>query len=173
MTKTITHLLLPLIVLASLESRADESKIWLDNKLTEDQPFPARVLAVLPSWVGYHLLLEEINGKERLCVAQAWITVGLRYRLLEEPKVTIKETLTLEEGWIYLDPSIELSRFSWSIGAHRLGRVFGKDDLLVQITAPRNKAPGEQDGADQPATDPESKPENKEKLKQESEVRPQ
>ena len=81
------------VIMASLTATAEEKrslKIWRDNKLTQDQPFPARVIAVKPSWVGYHLLLEEISG-ERLCVAQVWETTGLVYHSLDKSKELVRK----------------------------------------------------------------------------------
>ena len=149
-------LLLPLLVLSFAETRAD-GELWSKNKLTPDQPFPAKVLAILPSWVGYHLLLEEIGGKQRLCVARVSETVGLEYRMLNETTRSVMKSLTVKDGWIYLTPSVDVNRFSWSIGAWKLGRIFREDDLLFRIVERKRKLKGEQAADDQLPAPEESK----------------
>ena len=125
------------------QSPKEEKKFWTGNKLTQDQPFPARVIAVKPSWVGYHLLLEEMGSGERLCVARIWETTGLDYSLLEKSKETVKEEFSVKDGWIYLTPGIDVNRFSWSIGAWKLGQTFGDEDLLSGVLAKQHEVADE------------------------------
>jgi hypothetical protein len=122
----VSHLLLPF-------GRADDT-IWTGNKLTSAQPFPAAVRAVLPSWVGYHLLLEEIGGEGRLCIARVWITAPLEYTIVaDRAKEVADEPERKKTGWTYVSPAIELDRFSWSLGPPKIGRIFGEEDILRKI----------------------------------------
>lgn len=122
-----SHLLL-------LCGRADDN-IWTGNRLTSAQPFPAAVRAVLPSWVGYHLLLEEIGGEGRLCVARVWLTAPLEYTIIaDRAKEVAEEPERKKKGWTYVSPAIELDRFNWSIGPSTIGRRFGEEDILQKIT---------------------------------------
>src|SRR4029434_4373236 len=111
-------------------SQADE-EIWKGNKLTSEQPFPAKVRAILGMWTGCSLLLEEVGGAGRLCVAHVWMSDPVQYVLIED----IKKEATLEgerkkAGWVYLSPAIELDRFSWTMSPHSIGRGLGDQDIL-------------------------------------------
>lgn len=113
-------------------TRAEE-KTWSDNKITPEQPFPAKVCAVAPSWGGYHLLLEELGGTHRRCIARLWMTAPLEYIVLDAAKGETAEWPQRTEGWTYITPGIEVDRFSWSVGAWKLGRIFGNDDVLRMV----------------------------------------
>lgn len=122
---------------------AEEDKLWTGNKLTAALPFPAKVIAVQPSWVGYTLLLQEIAGEARLCEVMISITGGLQYaapgKKLDEKANAIFEAKQKEAHWTFLSPGVEVDRFSWSMGLVKLGRIFGEDDVLLK--ASRLKAP--------------------------------
>jgi hypothetical protein len=125
------HLILSLFCASSL---AAEERFWTDNKLTPDQPFPAAVRAVYQSWVGYELLLEEIGGSHRLCIAQVYMSAPLTYTLVKDPKQEVADEPKRKEAhWIYVSPAIEIDRFSWSLGPFRIGRIFGDDDVLRKV----------------------------------------
>src|SRR4051794_6054544 len=94
--------------------------LWENDKITADQPFPARVCAVSPSWVGYQLLLEELGPEHRLCIARLFMTMPLEYTLLDVAKGETPEwPERTEAGWTYITPGVEVAHFSWSIGAYR------------------------------------------------------
>ncbi|MGI9240058.1 MAG: hypothetical protein ACR2RV_04625, partial [Verrucomicrobiales bacterium] len=86
---------------------------------------------------------------------------------LEKEKEQIHKVFSLQDGWIYLDPGIEISRFSWSIGAWKQGRVFRESDLLLKIRASQRRAIGEQDGAGETSSKLESESRRDEKPKPE------
>ena len=131
MNRSIIHLLLSLF---SFSAFAAEERFWSDNKITPDQPFPARVRAVAQSWVGYELLLEEIGGEQRLCFAHINVTLPLTYTIVADTKKeTAEEPKRKEAHWIYVSPAIEVDRFSWSLGPWRIGRIFGDDDILRKV----------------------------------------
>lgn len=115
---------------------ADETH-WNRNKVTPDQPFPAKVCAIAPSWVGYHLLLEELGGTHRLCIARLWMTAPLEYLILNAAKGETPEYPQRTEGWTYITPGIEVDRFSWSIGIAKLGKIFGNEDMLHKVSKPK------------------------------------
>jgi hypothetical protein len=113
-------------------------RLWEDNKLTEAQPFPGKVLAVESGWGGYRLFLESAgDGEKRYCIAQVWPAGAphLGYREigkaeLPKPGVTI----------VYLDPAVEVDRFSWSMGPWTIGRTFGDEDCLKKAVAMEAKS---------------------------------
>ncbi len=124
-------LLSVMLNVALIPSLLAENAIWNDNKLTPEQPFPAAVKAVASNWVGYHLLLEELGEKKRLCEARVHAMGHVSYSVFGENQ----EELALhaeqkKKGWIYLTPAVEVEGFSWSMGLCKLGRVFGKEDVL-------------------------------------------
>lgn len=97
-----------ILILASgsLRSAGEETKIWSGNKLTPEQPFPAKVRAVWAGWEGYSLLLEEIGGTQnRLCIAEVHVLVSISYGLIKDTEVELKaEPQRKTERWIYLSP---------------------------------------------------------------------
>ncbi len=149
-----------------------EDQTWENNKITRDQPFSGKVLAVETSWGGYRLLLRSTEDESKFCIAQIWPGGGgsagsLSYKLVQRkdfPKPSVQ--------WVFLNPAIEVDRFSWSMGPWRIGRIFGDNDCL-KIVLNRNITNREQGGADQPATAPELKPEGNSKPKPKSEGRSQ
>ncbi|MDR3402510.1 MAG: hypothetical protein P4L99_08430 [Chthoniobacter sp.] len=116
-----------------------EDQFWSDNKLTPAQPFPGRVCAVATLWPGYDLLIEEIGG-QRVCLARVWIGHELEYAVLDPAKGESKENPKCFEAngqWTYLSPAIDVDRFSWSMGSMFIGRIFGDQDVLRKVVAPR------------------------------------
>jgi len=132
-----------------------EEQTWENNKITRDQPFSGKVLAVETSWGGYRLLLQSTKDESKFCIAQIWPGGGgtagsLSYKLLQRkdlPKPSVQ--------WVFLNPAIEVDRFSWSMGPWKIGRIFGDDDC-VKIVLNRNITKRELGGAHQPATRRES-----------------
>lgn len=156
--------LISILLLTLQLCRADE-KLWKGNRLTADQPFPAKVIGVAHTWVGYELLLEEVGVKKpRYCYTLVSSEIHLKYTLttkMASPKLRLK--------WMMLPSGIPVSEFQYSKGGDKLGEKYGDDDLLRQAVAIKKSA---EDGARQPAAAPDSKSEGKEKAKPESEVRP-
>lgn len=111
-------------------TKANED-IWKGNKLTSEQPFPAKVRAIQGMWTGCSLLLEEIGGTGRLCFAHVWISDPVQYIPVEDVKKEVaKEGERKKAGWVYLSPAAELDRFSWTMSPHSIGRDLGDRDLL-------------------------------------------
>jgi len=147
---------------------AKEQKIWNDGRITPEQPFRARVIGSVASWGGAIVLLKEENG-ERYCVANL-LSPLFSYRVIEGKDFDKKAWI--KKGAIFIEPSVEVDRFSWSMGVHKIGRIFGTEDF-VSLWYAKSKPKSEQDGADHPATAPESKAEGGKKPKPESKGRPQ
>lgn len=139
--------ILLLLAISSIRSTGGETKLWSDNKLTSEQPFSARVRAIRIGWEGCSLLLEELGGsKHRLCIAEVRALQSIGYGTIKDTKAEEKaEEQRKKEGWTYLSPAIEVSGFSWSIGAHVLGARFGEDDILMK-TAKRLENKTKEDG---------------------------
>jgi hypothetical protein len=132
-----------LLSLSVLSECAAEERFWTDNKITVDQPFPAKVRAVSQKWEGYDLLLEEIGGERRLCFARVWIGSPLEYRIVTDSdakKEATNDPAHPAVEWIHVSPAIDIDRFSWSLGPWRIGRIFGDDDVLKKIPTVKNKA---------------------------------
>lgn len=126
-----------LLALALPLVSAGDDQLWQNNKLTSAQPFSAKVLAVNVTWVGYNLLLESIgNGKKKHCIAQVEMTRPLNY-------AGVKQAQLPKPGpeWQFLNPSVEVERFSWSMGVWRIGRIFGEEDCLKKAVAADSPKP--------------------------------
>jgi hypothetical protein len=130
----------------------------MGNKLTPAQPFPGRVLAVESSWAGYRLFIESIGkGDTTHCIAQVWPGghPQLAYQVIERDSIPKPGVST-----VHLNPSIEVDRFSWSMGLWKIGRIFGDDDILKKVVdaapIPENQQDEQEAGTGQPATSPES-----------------
>ncbi len=125
-----TRLLILIIVVSSVVARAEDS-LWKGNKLTPAQPFPGRVLAVESSWGGYRLVIESIGeGDKTYCIAQIWPSgfPQLDYKVIGKgdlPKASVQT--------VYLNPPVEVSGFSWSMGPWKIGEIFGDDDSLKKV----------------------------------------
>ncbi|MEK7952820.1 hypothetical protein [Luteolibacter soli] len=120
------------LLLAIIAGRAEEA-LWEDNKLTPGQPFPGRVMAVESSWGGYRLVIESIGeGDKAYCIAQAWPggQPHLNYKVIQKADLPVSSSTM-----IYLNPAIEVGRFSWSMGPWKIGEVFGDDDCLKKAVA--------------------------------------
>lgn len=90
--------------------------------------------------MGYSLLLEEIDGDGRLCVARILVLSPVQYTLVADTKKELAaESERKKAGWIYISPPIEVSRFSWGIGPQKIGPLFGDDDLLRRVVNAEQK----------------------------------
>lgn len=117
--------------ITSVAARAEPVKLWHGNRITPEQPFPARVIGVVPSWVGYTLLLEEITEKEpRYCIAKLWAAHGLKYTVVMDKKA-FRDVHDSQKA-THLDPGVAVNDFSWSIGAFTIGRRFGDQDFVAR-----------------------------------------
>ena len=154
------------IFLLSAFSGLQAEELWSDDRITPEQPFRAKVLAVQPGWGWDTIVLKEIDGDGRYCLATFGSPFG-NYKIVSKEEFDAKALK--RNGAVFLDPPVKVARFSWSMGVWRHGRIFGDEDAA---TKHRNKK-GEQDGADQPATAPESKSEGDLKSKHELEARSQ
>ena len=153
-----------LLISAFSDLRAEE--LWTDDRITPEQPFRAKVVAVQPGWGWDTIVLKEIDGDGRYCLATFGSPLG-SYKIVS--KGELDEKSMKRNGAVFLDPPVEVARFSWSMGVWRHGRIFGDEDAATKF----RKKNGEQGGADQPATATKSKLEGDSKSKPESEGRPQ
>ncbi|HEX5790459.1 MAG TPA: hypothetical protein VFY13_04860 [Luteolibacter sp.] len=104
--------------------------LWQGNRLTPDQPFPARVIGVAASWVGYQLLLEELDAESpRYCYVHVAATGALRYR-----QASKEQALQLAH-WEEETTPLPVSEFSIDNKLHQLGERFGANDLLRRAAA--------------------------------------
>ncbi|OYV05197.1 MAG: hypothetical protein CFE26_12840 [Verrucomicrobiales bacterium VVV1] len=127
-----SRFLILIVVALSFSARAEDA-LWKDNKLTPAQPFPGRVIAVESSWIGYRLFIESSDEKDKkYCIAQVWPggTPHLDYKVVQKNDLPQPNVNT-----IYLNPSIGVDGFSWSMGAWKIGRIFGDDDTLKKVVA--------------------------------------
>jgi len=134
----------PMLLIASFsELRAEE--LWSDDRITPQQPFRAKVVAVQPGWGWDTIVLKEIDGDGRYCMATFGNPLGSYKIILKEE---FDEKAMKRNGAIFLDPPVEIARFSWSMGVWRHGRVFGDEDAATK----HRKKNGEQGVAPQSAT---------------------
>jgi hypothetical protein len=153
---------LALLIPAVSDLQAEE--LWSEDRITPEQPFRAKVVAVQPGWGWDTIVLKEIDGTGRYCLATFGSPLG-DYKIVQKDQ--FDEKALKQNGAIFLDPPIEVERFSWSMGIWRHGRLFGDDDAATK----NRKKTGEQAGTGQPAPRPESKSEGGEKPQPESEGR--
>ncbi len=119
------------IAVATVASAAEPTQLWHGNRITPEQPFPARVVGVIPSWLGYALLLEEITeDSPHLCIATLWATADLSYKVV--PAKEAFQKVHDSHKATYLTPGVEVDSFSWSMGAFLIGRRFGDKDFVTQ-----------------------------------------
>ena len=117
------------LLLSLTLSHGSVSQLWENDRLTQSQPFPGKVMAVESSWGGCRLLIESLGaGEKKYCVAQIW---PAGYPHLEYKEIEQKDLKEFIDGFVHLSPSIDISRFSWSIGIWKIGKIFGDDDCLV------------------------------------------
>ena len=125
---------------------ADEPKLWTDGKITPEQPFPGKVIGAIPSWGGAIVILREDGENGRYCVANLIMSL-FTYRIVEAKNFDKKEWI--QKGATFIDPRAEVERFSWSMGVHKIGRIFGEEDFVSQWYA-KSKQKSEQATAPNP-----------------------
>ena len=131
------RLLISLIAFISFPALAEE-KIWSDNKLTPTQPFPGKVLAVESSWAGYRLFIESIDDADKkYCVAKVWPMAPLEYLAIQASDLPKPGVMA-----VFLNPSIEVDGFSWSMGVWKIGKIFGDEDALRKVIAMKGSGDG-------------------------------
>lgn len=118
------------LLAASFAIADDVASEWKDHKITKEQPFPARVIAIEGSWDGYELLLEELGvEKPRYCYVTIGVSLPMRYVLTTREKSKDLK-MNKKTEWAFLEKPIEVSSFSWGQGVWKLGAKFGEEDLL-------------------------------------------
>jgi hypothetical protein len=151
-----------LLIPAVSNMRAEE--LWSEGRITPEQPFRARVVAVQPGWGWDTIVLKEIEGDGRYCLATFGSPHG-DYKII--PKDQFDRKAMKQNGAVFLDPPIEVERFSWSMGVWRHGRIFGDDDAATK----NRKKSAEEDVAPASANPSEADPEGGDKPQTESEGR--
>jgi len=128
-------------ILMVLISSVRSDELWSDDRITPEQPFRAKVVAVQPGWGWDTIVLKEIEGDGRYCLATFGNPLG-DYQIVLKDKFDAKSMK--QKGAIFLDPAIEVERFSWSIGIWRHGRIFGDDDAATKLRKKNGESgPGE------------------------------
>lgn len=102
-----------------------EEELWSEGKITPEQPFKAEVVGVRPGWGWDTIILKEVGGSGRYCLA----TFGNPFRayVILEPNNFDRDRM-LELGTTFLSPPVEVSRFSWSMSIWKHGKIFGEED---------------------------------------------
>ena len=113
---------------------AGTPRLWQDNRITQKQPFPARVLEVVPSWIGYSMLLEEITeGEPRYCIAKLWSTDELGYTIVKD-RAEFKNVPGGHKA-ILLNPGVTVNDFRWDSRKHGglpIGPDLGENDFVAR-----------------------------------------
>ena len=134
----ITILLLASIIPLS----AEDQEFWRDGKITPEQPFPAKVIGSLSSWMGPVVVLREVGERGRYCVANL-VFGSFSYSIINVNDFDKADWM--KKGVTFIDPPAEVESFSWSMGLHRIGRIFGKDDFVTRWYSQSNPRANEQD----------------------------
>ncbi len=134
------RIIITLILISCTVAHAEDS-LWKNNKLTPAQPFPGRILAVDVGWGGYRLVIESIGEAEILYCIATVVPKGdsqLLYKVIQKIDLPKPSNAT-----VYLNPAVDIDRFSWSIGPWKIGRIFGDDDSVKQAITltPVRKSP--------------------------------
>jgi len=106
-----------------------EDELWDEGKITPEQPFKAVVLGVTPGWGWDTIILREVGGKGRYCLATFGNPLGT-YTIVDPDK--FDQDRMLELGATFLTPPVEVQRFSWSMGVWKHGKIFGEDDAATK-----------------------------------------
>jgi hypothetical protein len=139
-------------------------ELWREDRITPEQPFRAKVVAVQPGWGWDTIILEEIDGAGRYCLATFGNPLG-DYTIVERKQ--FDEKAMKQKGAIFLDPPVEVARFSWSMSVWRHGRIFGDEDTATK----HRKKTGERNGTGNPSARPQSRPEDSQNPQPESKGR--
>ena len=128
-------LLFSILILSSCSSITNpEDTIWVNNKLTKDQPFPAEVVGICESWVGFELLLKELGGqKPRLCYLNIASTFEINYKIISTFRESNKLLINSPKAkWTIIKPGISVNDFSHKNQLYSIGKNFKEKDLLYQ-----------------------------------------
>ena len=106
-----------------------EEELWSEGKITPEQPFKAEVIGVKPGWGWDTIILKEVDGAGRYCLATFGNLLGT-YAIVEPDKFDRDKMIEL--GATFLMPPVEVERFSWSMGIWKHGRIFGKEDAATK-----------------------------------------
>jgi len=122
---------------------AKAPQFWHDNRITPEQPFAARVVAYVPLWIGYSILLEEIaDDNPRYCIAKLWAIDDLSYTIVED-RDAFRRVPDAHKA-VSLDPEVDVNDFhpQESI-SFPIGRERGEDDFVAQQYAKWQKRAAE------------------------------
>jgi hypothetical protein len=108
---------------------AEETKFWDKGRITPEQPFKAKVIGVTPGWGWDTIILKEEAGKGRYCLAAFGSPFG-NYTIIE-PDDFDRDKM-IEQGTTFITPSVDVSRFSWTMGIWKHGSIFGEDDATTK-----------------------------------------
>ena len=106
---------------------AEELILWDKGKITPSQPFKAKVIGVQPGW-GWDTIILREKGKGRYCLVTFGNPSGA-YTVIKAEDFDQAEMI--KAGATFLNPGVEVDRFSWSIGIWKHGKVFGDEDSAL------------------------------------------
>ena len=124
-----------LIILCAFTAKAEVDELWKNNKITTSQPFPAQVIAIKESWVGFELLLKEVNKETpRYCYINIAFTFDLNYQVTTLEKSEKLLINAPKAAWQKLKKPTLVSDFNYTGSIYSLGKTFKEKDLLRQKT---------------------------------------
>ena len=135
------HNVIAFIVLSLFSVSAQgEEELWSEGKITPEQPFKAEVIGVKPGWGWDTIILKEVGGTGRYCLATFGNLLGT-YAIVEPDK--FDRDRMIELGATFLTPPVEVERFSWSMGVWKHGKIFGVEDAATKsYKKMENRVPG-------------------------------
>lgn len=107
----------------------EASELWKDGKITPEQPFKAEIIGVRNApWAGGVIIyLKETDGKERYCKAE-FFSLLCKYTVVSDDD--FDKPKLIAGGAYFIEPSVKVSTFSWSMGDFKIGNIFGKIDIV-------------------------------------------
>lgn len=117
-------------------SKVAVDKLWVEGKITPDQPFKAKIVAAggLSPWSGETIIyLREEGGEKRFLEARVGFGTGkgIRYTILKGEKKNFAEILA-GKGYgaaVFIDP-VDVSNFVWASPLGGVGSIFGEKDIV-------------------------------------------
>ncbi|MBK1835736.1 hypothetical protein [Roseibacillus ishigakijimensis] len=106
------------------------SELWHDGKITPNQPFKAKVIGVKPGWGWDTIVLKELGGKGRYCLASVG-HINPTYEIVAAQDFNKKEMI--RNNTTFIDPAVDVERFSWTMGVWMHGKRFGEKDAATQF----------------------------------------
>ncbi|MFC5049134.1 hypothetical protein ACFPK9_00680 [Rubritalea spongiae] len=103
--------------------------LWINGRITPDQPFKAKVIGIQPGWGWDTIILQEIDGEKRYCLATFGNPNGT-YQIIAPNN--FKKDSYIDKGATFLEPSVDVSRFSWSMSIWKHGKIFGEKDTATK-----------------------------------------